>query len=89
MNRTCLLYHFDRPIPYLTAWEWQKQLVEERKQARRVGQDLPDVPGGRDGGGAHEFRAHAAHRAGIRTAAPARSVHGVRVRHSGRGCVAQ
>jgi lipoyl(octanoyl) transferase len=43
MPRTCLLYQFDLPIPYLTAWEWQKQLVEERKQARRVGQDLPDV----------------------------------------------
>jgi len=43
MQRTCLLYQFDRPIPYLTAWQWQKQLVEERKQARRMGQDLPDV----------------------------------------------
>lgn len=43
MHQTCLLYQFDHPIPYLTAWEWQKQLVEERKQARRVGQDLPDV----------------------------------------------
>ena len=43
MPRTCLVYQFDRLIPYLTAWEWQKQLVEERKQARRVGQDLPDV----------------------------------------------
>jgi lipoyl(octanoyl) transferase len=43
MPRTCLVYQFDRPIPYLTAWEWQKQLVEERKQARRGGQDLADV----------------------------------------------
>jgi len=43
MQRTCLVYQFDRPIPYLTAWQWQKQLVEERKQARRMGQDLPDV----------------------------------------------
>ena len=43
MPRTCLVYQFDRPIPYLTAWEWQKQLVEERKQARRGGQELPDV----------------------------------------------
>lgn len=43
MNRTCLLYQGDRPIPYLTAWQWQKKLVEERKQARREGKDLPDV----------------------------------------------
>ena len=43
MRRTCLLYECDRPIPYLTAWQWQKQLVEERKQARREGIDLPDV----------------------------------------------
>ena len=43
MRRTCLLYQCDRPIPYLTAWQWQKDLVEERKQARRKGQDLPDV----------------------------------------------
>ncbi|WP_103669543.1 lipoyl(octanoyl) transferase LipB [Pseudanabaena sp. BC1403] len=43
MRRTCLLYQSDRPIPYLTAWQWQKQLVEERKQARRDGQDLSDV----------------------------------------------
>lgn len=43
MTRTCLLYQSDRPLPYLTAWQWQKQLVEERKQARREGQDLPDV----------------------------------------------
>ncbi|NMF58758.1 lipoyl(octanoyl) transferase LipB [Pseudanabaena yagii] len=43
MQRTCLLYQSDRPIPYLTAWQWQKELVEERKQARREGKDLPDV----------------------------------------------
>jgi lipoyl(octanoyl) transferase len=43
MRRTCLLYQCDRPIPYLTAWQWQKELVEERKQARREGKDLPDV----------------------------------------------
>ena len=43
MRRTCLLYQCDRPMPYLTAWQWQKQLVVERKQARRQGQDLPDV----------------------------------------------
>lgn len=43
MRRTCLLYQGDRPIPYLTAWQWQKELVEERKQARKKGQDLPDV----------------------------------------------
>ncbi len=43
MRRTCLLYQCDRPISYLTAWQWQKELVEERKQARRGGQDLPDV----------------------------------------------
>ncbi|WP_271254908.1 lipoyl(octanoyl) transferase LipB [Pseudanabaena sp. Chao 1811] len=43
MRRTCLLYQSDRPIPYLTAWQWQKEFVEERKQARREGKDLPDV----------------------------------------------
>ena len=43
MSRTCLLYQSDRPIPYLTAWQWQKQLVEERKQARKNEKDLPDV----------------------------------------------
>ncbi|MBD2187028.1 lipoyl(octanoyl) transferase LipB [Pseudanabaena mucicola] len=43
MLRNCLLYQCDRPVPYLTAWEWQKSLVEERKQAKRNGQDLPDV----------------------------------------------
>lgn len=43
MRRTCLLYQSDRPIPYLTAWQWQKEIVEERKQARREGKDLPDV----------------------------------------------
>ncbi len=43
MRRTCLLYQSDRPIPYLTAWQWQKELVEERKQAKREGKDLPDV----------------------------------------------
>jgi lipoyl(octanoyl) transferase len=43
MPRTCLLYQSDRPIPYLTAWQWQKQLVEERKQARKNEKDLPDV----------------------------------------------
>jgi lipoyl(octanoyl) transferase len=43
MNRTCLLYQCDRPIPYLTAWQWQKELVEERKQAKREGKDFPDV----------------------------------------------
>lgn len=43
MRRTCLLYQCDRPIPYLTAWQWQKEFVEERKHARREGKDLPDV----------------------------------------------
>jgi lipoyl(octanoyl) transferase len=43
MRRTCLLYQCDRPIPYLTAWQWQKKLVEERKQSRSGGKDLPDV----------------------------------------------
>lgn len=43
MRRDCLLYLCDRPIPYLTAWQWQKQLVEDRKQARREGKDLSDV----------------------------------------------
>ncbi|TYQ27730.1 lipoyl(octanoyl) transferase LipB [Pseudanabaena sp. UWO310] len=43
MRRPCLLYQSDRPIPYLTAWQWQKELVAERKQARREGKDLPDV----------------------------------------------
>ena len=43
MRRDCLLYLCDRPIPYLTAWRWQKQLVEDRKQARREGKDLSDV----------------------------------------------
>ncbi len=43
MPRTCFLYQSDRPIPYLTAWQWQKYLVEERKQARRNEKDLPDV----------------------------------------------
>ena len=43
MRRTYLLYQSDRPIPYLTAWQRQKDLVEERKQARREGRELPDV----------------------------------------------
>jgi lipoyl(octanoyl) transferase len=43
MLRNCLLYQCDQSVPYLTAWEWQKSLVEERKQAKRNGQDLPDV----------------------------------------------
>ena len=43
MPRTCFLYQSDRPIPYLTAGQWQKHLVEERKQARRNEKDLPDV----------------------------------------------
>jgi lipoyl(octanoyl) transferase len=43
MRRTCFLYKCDRAIPYLTAWQWQRQLVEERKAARREGFDLPDV----------------------------------------------
>jgi len=43
MPRPCLLYQCDRPMPYLTAWQWQKQLVAERKQAKREGKDLPDV----------------------------------------------
>jgi lipoyl(octanoyl) transferase len=30
--RQCLLYQSDRPIPYLIAWQWQKDLVEARKQ---------------------------------------------------------
>ena len=37
--RQCLLYQSDRPIPYLTAWQWQKDLVEARKQDV----SLPDV----------------------------------------------
>lgn len=43
MPRTCLLYQCDRPIPYLIAWQWQKELVEARKQARREGKELPDA----------------------------------------------
>ena len=43
MRRTCLLYQSDRPIPYLKAWQWQKELVEERKQARGECKDLPDA----------------------------------------------
>jgi lipoyl(octanoyl) transferase len=43
MRRTCLLYQCDHPIPYLTAWQWQKDLVDERKQARRAGKELPDA----------------------------------------------
>lgn len=43
MRRTCLLYQSDRSIPYLKAWQWQKELVEERKQARRECKDLPDA----------------------------------------------
>ena len=43
MRRTCLFYQSDRPIPYLKAWQWQKELVEERKQARRECKDLPDA----------------------------------------------
>lgn len=37
--RQCLLYQSDRPIPYLIAWQWQKDLVEARKQDA----SLPDV----------------------------------------------
>lgn len=43
MPRNCLLYLGDRPIPYLTAWQWQQQLVADRKQARREGRELDDV----------------------------------------------
>ncbi len=43
IHRTCWLHQSDRPIAYLTAWQWQKQLVNERKQARREGKELPDV----------------------------------------------
>ena len=43
MLRNCLFYSSDRPIPYLIAWQWQKQLVAERKQARREGLELPDA----------------------------------------------
>lgn len=43
MRQTCLLYQCDRPITYLVAWQWQKDLVEERKKARREAKDLPDV----------------------------------------------
>ena len=43
MPRKCLLHLCDRPIPYLTAWQWQKQLVAERKQARREGLEIPDA----------------------------------------------
>lgn len=37
--RQCLSYKSDRPIPYLVAWQWQKDLVEARKQDA----NLPDV----------------------------------------------
>jgi lipoyl(octanoyl) transferase len=37
--RQCLLYQSDRPIPYLTTWQWQKDLMEARKQNA----NLPDV----------------------------------------------
>ncbi len=43
MRHKCLLYLGDRPVPYLTAWQWQKQLVDQRKQARREGSEMPDV----------------------------------------------
>jgi lipoyl(octanoyl) transferase len=43
MTRTCLLYQCDRPMPYLEIWQWQKQLVAERKQAKRDGKYLPDA----------------------------------------------
>lgn len=43
MTRTCLLYQCDRPRPYLEVWAWQKQLVEERKQAKRDRQYLSDA----------------------------------------------
>jgi len=35
----CLLYQLNGLVPYLTAWEWQKELVQARKQNF----DLPDV----------------------------------------------
>ncbi|WP_019498524.1 lipoyl(octanoyl) transferase LipB [Pseudanabaena sp. PCC 6802] len=37
--RQCLLYQSDRPIPYQSAWQWQKDLVAARKQD----ESLPDV----------------------------------------------
>jgi lipoyl(octanoyl) transferase len=37
--RQCLLYQSNRPIPYLTAWQWQKDLMAARQQDA----SLPDV----------------------------------------------
>lgn len=37
--RQCLLYSIDDPVPFLTAWQWQKRLMEARKQ----NSDLPDA----------------------------------------------
>ncbi len=39
MTRKYLAYLSDRPVPYLTAWQWQKDLVSQRLQ----NPDLPDV----------------------------------------------
>jgi len=39
MSRTCLLYQWQEPIPYLSAWQWQKELVAERIQNH----NLPDA----------------------------------------------
>lgn len=36
---SCLLYQLNGLVPYLTAWEWQKELVQARKQ----NPDLSDV----------------------------------------------
>jgi lipoyl(octanoyl) transferase len=38
-RRSCYLYQSDRPIPYLEAWQWQKDLM----QARIQDSELPDV----------------------------------------------
>ncbi|MEE3715358.1 lipoyl(octanoyl) transferase LipB [Tumidithrix elongata RA019] len=32
MRRSCYLYQSDRPIPYLTAWQWQRELMLARQQ---------------------------------------------------------
>jgi lipoyl(octanoyl) transferase len=38
-RRPCYLYQSDRPIPYLEAWQWQKDLMRARIQDS----ELPDV----------------------------------------------
>jgi lipoyl(octanoyl) transferase len=37
--RQCLLYQADNPVPFLTAWQWQRELMA----ARKLDPDLPDV----------------------------------------------